>query len=89
VQAEREPDLLDRAQLVRDCVEPGVESARSLGHRLVEQVLLRVDVGVQRALLHPQRLRDLADRRAVIALLREEARGLASQLVATGAHRSR
>ena len=46
-----------------------MERSRPSGHRLVEQVLLRLDVRVERALLDAERLGDLADRGAVVALL--------------------
>src|SRR3954465_7292328 len=66
-----------------------MERPRALRHRLVEQVLLRGDVRVERALLDAERLGDLADRGAVVALLREQPRGLPGQLLAPGAHRLR
>src|SRR5919197_6243743 len=88
VRPQRKPDLLDRPQLVRDRVEAGMEGPRSLGHRIVEQVMNGVDMGVERSLLDAERLRDLADRGAVVPLLREQPRGLAGELVTSGAHRS-
>src|SRR5205085_2427932 len=57
-----------------------------LGHRLVEQVLLRVDVGVKRSLLDTHRPGEVADRGAVVALLSEETRGLPGQLRAARRH---
>src|SRR4029450_1161819 len=89
VRAQREPDLVGRPQRVGDLAEAPVERARPRGHRLVKQVLLRLDVRVERPLLDAERLRDLADRRAVVALLREQARCLAGQLLAARAHRRR
>src|SRR5439155_2213890 len=73
MRAQGEADLLGRRELVRDRVEAGMEGARALAHRLVEQVLLRGDVRVERALLDAERVGDLADRRAVVALLRKQA----------------
>jgi hypothetical protein len=40
-------------------------------HRLVEEVFLPLDVGVEGALLHPERLGEITDRSAVVTLLRE------------------
>jgi hypothetical protein len=54
-----------------------VEGLGALAHGLVEQVLLRVDMGVERALLHAERLGEIADRRPVVAALGEEAGGFA------------
>ena len=70
----------------RDRIEAGVKGARAFGHRLVEQVLLRADVRVERALLDPHRLGEIADRGAVVALLREQPCRLARQLRAARAH---
>src|SRR4029450_2181252 len=81
---QREPDLLGRRQLLRDRIERGVERVSALTHRLVEQVLLRRDVRVERPLLHAHRLREVADRGAVIALLGEAPRGLPGQLRLAG-----
>jgi hypothetical protein len=61
--------------VVGDRVKRLVKRARALAHRLVEQVLLGVDVRVERALLDAEGLGELADRRAVVAPLREEADG--------------
>ena len=61
-----------------------MERLGALPHRLVEQVLLPVDVGVERALLDADRVREGADRRAVVALLGEETGGLARKLLAAG-----
>ena len=72
VTPEREPDLLRRRQLVGNDVERGVERGGALAHRLVEEVLLRRDVRVERALLNAHRLRQVADRGPVVALLGEE-----------------
>jgi hypothetical protein len=60
-----------------------VEGARPLEHRLVEELLLPLDVGVERALLDAERVGEVADRRAVVALLGEEAGGVAGELLAT------
>src|SRR5262249_47582350 len=86
VRPEREPDLLGRGQLIRDRVERTVEGDGTLAQCLVEQVLLRVDVGVDRALLYTHRLGQVADRGAVVPLLGEQPRGLARQLVSTCRH---
>src|SRR5262245_50903178 len=82
--AQREPDLLGRRQPVRDRVERGVERVGAFPHRRVEQVLLRRDVRVQRALLDAHRLREVADRGAVVALFGEQPRGLSGQLRLAG-----
>jgi hypothetical protein len=42
----------------------------------VEKLLLPLDVGVQRALLDAESLGEVADRRAVVPLLGEEAGGM-------------
>ena len=63
-----------------------MEGGRPAVRHVPEQVGLGVDVGVQRALLHPHRLGQVADRRPVIALLREEPGRLARELVSPGAH---
>src|SRR5262245_10350022 len=76
VRAQREPDPLARRQVVGHRVEGGVERLGALAHRLVQQVLLRLDVRVERALLNTQRLREVADRGAVVAALGEEPGGL-------------
>jgi hypothetical protein len=49
----------------------------------VQELLLRGGQRVERALLHADRLREVADRGAVVALLGEEAGRLARQLVAS------
>jgi hypothetical protein len=46
-----------------------------VAHGLVEQILLALDMGVERALLDAQRLGEIADRRPVVAPLREQASG--------------
>jgi hypothetical protein len=61
-----------------------MEAVRSDEHRLVEELLLARDVRVERALLDAERLRDVADGRAVIALLREEAGGFLGELLPAG-----
>jgi hypothetical protein len=45
--------------------------------------LLALDVGVERRFLDAERVREIADRRAVIALFGEEAGGVARKLLAT------
>jgi hypothetical protein len=57
-----------------------VERARADEHRLVEEILLPRDVRVEGAFLNAERLRDVADRRRVIALLGEEPGGFLGQL---------
>src|SRR5207253_1796735 len=74
---QRQTDLLGGRRVLGQGVERAVERRRTLSHRLVEQVLLRVDVVVERALLHAERLGEIADRGAVVALLGEEPGGLA------------
>jgi hypothetical protein len=63
-----------------------VEGDRTVARDLPEQVRLRLDVGVQGSLLDPHGLREIADRRTVVALLGEEASGLARELVSACAH---
>src|SRR6266516_3357087 len=63
-----------------------MKSAGAFGHRLVEQVLLRADVRVERALLHAHRLGEVADRGAVVTLLGEQSRRLAGQFVSARGH---
>jgi hypothetical protein len=77
VGAEREPDPRQDWNVVGDLIERGMKRLRALAHGLVEQVLLRVDVRVERALLDAERLREVADRGAVVAALGEEAGGFA------------
>src|SRR6266540_3939442 len=86
VRAKRQLDLLGDRKVLRDRVQPRVEGPRALEHRLVEQVLLRGDVRVERAFLDAERPGDLADRRAVVALLGEQPRRLPRQLVSPGRH---
>jgi hypothetical protein len=45
--------------------------------------LLALDVGVERRFLDAERVREIADRRAVIALFGEETGGMARKLLAT------
>src|SRR6185503_11503310 len=78
--AESEPHLLRRRCVVGNRVERAVEGGRAAAHRLVEQVLLALDVGVERALLHAHRVGQVADRGAVVALLGEQAGRLAGKL---------
>jgi hypothetical protein len=59
-----------------------VEGARPIAHRLVEELLLALDVGVERSLLYAERVGEVADRRAVVALLCEEAGSVAGKLLA-------
>ena len=68
-----EPNPCQNAQVLGNFVQRRMERLRALTHRLVEQVLLGVDVRVERALLDAERLREVADRRAVVAALGEEA----------------
>jgi len=56
----------------------GVERVGALPHRRVQQVLLRRDVRVQRPFLHAHRLREVADRGPVVALLGEQTGRLAA-----------
>ena len=75
VRAQRGADPLDDRPLLRHRVERGVEGGGALARDLPEQVGLRLDVRVHRALLDAHRLGEVADRGAVVALLREEAGG--------------
>src|SRR5439155_2991358 len=58
VAAQRESDLLRRRQVLGDRVEGFVEGGGALPQGLVEEVLLRGDVGVERALLDAERVGD-------------------------------
>ena len=73
--AQRGADPLDDRPFVGHRVERGVERLGALARDLPEQVGLRLDVRVERALLHAERLGEVADRGAVVALLREEPGG--------------
>ena len=53
------------------------EGGRALACDVPEQIGLRVDVGVQRPLPDAERLGEVADRGAVVALFREQPRRLA------------
>ena len=53
VAAESKPDLLRGAKLFRNRVQSRVEGVGAVAHRLVEQVVLRVDVGVERPFRTP------------------------------------
>jgi hypothetical protein len=65
-------DPLDDRAFVRDRVECAVERRRAFLRHLPEEVGLRLDVRVERALLEPERVGEIADRRPVVALLGEE-----------------
>src|SRR5215211_64290 len=80
VGAEREPDPLGHRCALRNGVQRGVERLRAFPCRLVQEILLGVDVRVERALLDPHRLGQVADRGAVVALFREQAGGSSCQL---------
>ena len=86
VRAQREPDLLRRRQPLRDGVERRVERRGARAGDLPEQVLLRVDVVVERGLLDPERLGEIGQRRAVVAAVGEEPRRGPRQLLAPGGH---
>jgi hypothetical protein len=59
-----------------------VEGARALLHRLREELLLPFDVRVEGAFLDAERVGEIADRGAVVALLGEETRGVSGKLFA-------
>jgi ring-1,2-phenylacetyl-CoA epoxidase subunit PaaA len=59
-----------------------MERRGSVTHRLVEELLLARRVGVEGALPDAERVRQVADRRAVVALGGEEAGGVSGQLLA-------
>ena len=86
VAAQREANLLDRRCVLRDRVQSCVEGGRAVHQRVEEQVFFRLDVRVQRALLDAERPGEVADRGSVVALLGEEAGGLARQLRAAFRH---
>jgi hypothetical protein len=71
--AKRVPDPL-RRRPVGHAIERGVKRASALPCDLPEQVFLRVDVVVERRLLHAELVRQIGERRALVALLGEEAR---------------
>jgi hypothetical protein len=54
-----------------------VEGERAFVRDVPEEVGLRLDVGVERALLDAQGIREVADRRAVVALFGKEPGGSA------------
>src|SRR5262249_306166 len=83
VRTEGEPDLLGRRHRLVDPVERRVEGGCTVARDVPQQVGLRVDVRVERALLDAHRLGQIADRRPVVALLGEEPGRLASELVST------
>ena len=77
MRAERGADPLDDRALVRDAVEGGMERFRALAGDLPQQIGLRLDVRIERALLQAERVGKIPDRGAVVALLREEPGGRA------------
>ena len=81
MRAQGEPDPLGRRSVRRDAVETGVERFRALPRDLPEQVLLRGDVVVERRLLHAELVRQVGERRALIAALGEEPGGGPGQLL--------
>ena len=84
VTAQRRANPLDDRPFVRHLVERRVERLGAFAGDVPEQVRLRLDVRVERALLHAERPGQVADGRAVVALLGEEAGGGAGQLGAAG-----
>src|SRR5581483_7955587 len=86
VRPQRRPDPVDDGPLLGNPVQAGVERRGALARHLPEEVGLRLDVCVERALLDSERLGQVADRGAVIALLGKESSGGAGQLGPAGAH---
>jgi ring-1,2-phenylacetyl-CoA epoxidase subunit PaaA len=84
VAAQRCADPLDDRPVVGHFVERGMERLGALARDLPEKVGLRFDVRVEGALLDAERLCEIADRGAVVALLGEEPCGGAGQLGAAG-----
>jgi hypothetical protein len=82
--AERHADPLDDRPVVGNLVEGRMERLGALARDVPEEVGLRLDVRVERALLDAERLGEVADGGAVIALLGEEPGGGAGQLGAAG-----
>jgi hypothetical protein len=82
--AERRADPLDDRPVVGNLVEGRVKRLGALARDVPEEVGLRLDVRVERALLDAERLGEIADGRAVVALLGEEPGGGAGQLGAAG-----
>jgi hypothetical protein len=68
-------DALYDRPLVGHVVEREMERLGALARDVPEQVGLRLDVRVERPFLDAERLSEIADRRAVIALLGEEPSG--------------
>jgi hypothetical protein len=75
VRTERGADPLDDRAVVGDGVECAVERLRPFARDLPQEVGLRLDVRVERPLLDAERLGEVADRGAVVALLGEEPGG--------------
>jgi hypothetical protein len=73
--AKRGPDALDHRPFVGHLVERQMKRLGPLTGDVPEQVGLRLDVGVERPLLDAERRGEIADRRAVVALLGEETGG--------------
>ena len=75
VRTKRGADAVEDGTVLRKRVECGVEGLGALPRHLPEEVGLGVDMGIERAFLEAERLGEVADRRAVVALLREEPGG--------------
>ena len=77
-------ELLPRRQAQRgDRLDARQRVDQAFFHYRFENVVLGGEVVHPAARLHARRLRDVAHRRAVIALLAKQARGRAQQLLAT------
>src|SRR5581483_1296948 len=82
VAGEPEELLLDACRAARRLLGHRVaDPAVQVAHELVEDVLPRLEVEVERALPDPGRLRDLHDRRLVVAELAEDVLGRLDQLL--------
>jgi len=73
--AECRPDALHDRPFVGHLVERQMERLGALARDVPEEVGLGLDVRVERAFLDPERVGEIADGRAVIALLGEEPGG--------------
>ena len=83
VPAQREPDPLGGGRVLGHRVERGMERLGALAGDVPEEILLGVDVVVERRLLHAERFGQVGERRPLVAALGEEARGGPRQLETT------
>jgi hypothetical protein len=67
--------LGDDTEMPAKCSADALHDRALVGHLVEREVGLRLDVRVERPFLDAERLSEIADRRAVIALLGEEPGG--------------